>query len=134
MGKGTGTYPFQGPDSCWAAFCVGIFWESQAVLQDGLRHLVGVSSIKWPFVEQEFVGCDAQTPPINTPGIALPSDDLWSHVSHAACHARVHAALRIMNGNVEVGDMGMARGVQQNVIWFEVSVIRMRSTRSEVIA
>ena len=43
------------------------------------------------------------------------------HISHTAGDRVMQPSLRVMNSNVEVGEMGMSCRVQKDVIWFDVS-------------
>lgn len=55
-----------------------------------------------------------------------------THVRHAACHAGQHPSLRVMHGDVEVGDVGIALFVQEDVVGLQVPVREKGSLASSV--
>ena len=83
------TYPSQRCYTVLTDELTGILRERQRVLENGVGHLLRISTVERTFVEQELVGSDAQAPPVNLPGIPLPAHDLGCHVSHAAGYAGV---------------------------------------------
>jgi hypothetical protein len=73
-------------------------------------------------MEHEFIGCDSETPPVNLPGIALLVEYLGCHVCHTPRDTCVMATLRIVDGDVEVGNMGMSSCIKKYVVWFEIAM------------
>ena len=51
---------------------------------------------------------------------ALLEEDFRSHVGHRSRHTGEHPAFRIMDGDVKIGEMGVALLIQQNVVGFDV--------------
>ena len=44
-------------------------------------------------MKDQFIGGDAETPPVDLPGIALLVNDLGCHVCHASCDTGVEASI-----------------------------------------
>lgn len=88
-----------------------VFWYLEGVLHDCVDHFLRRPSVEWSPVEQQLVRCYAQTPPIDAPRIALFAHDLRCHVRHASSDTRVHSTLRVVDRDIEVCYVGMARGV-----------------------
>lgn len=86
-----------------------------------MLHLVRGTAVKWPLVEHQLPGDDAEAPPVNAPGVAFLANDLRSHVRHAARDTRVQPPLRVMDRDVEVCDVHMPHRVQQDVVGLEVA-------------
>jgi hypothetical protein len=55
------------------------------------------------------------------PGIALPADDLGSHVGHRASDRGVVSRRGIMNCDIEVSEMGMAGLVEEDIVGLEIT-------------
>ena len=86
-----------------------------------MLHFLGGPAVEWPAVEEEFPYNDAQGPPITRPGVTQPTDNLGRHVRHTPRDARVQPALRVMNCNVEVCDVRVPHGVEEDVVRFQVA-------------
>lgn len=78
-------------------------------------------------MEHEFICCDSETPPVNLPGIALLVEYLGCHIRHAPGDTCVMATLRIVNGNVEIGDVSMSTCIKKDIVWLEVAVKELMS-------
>lgn len=48
----------------------------------------------------------------------------WRHVCHTASYAGVQPAFRIMNRHVEIGEMDVSVGVQENVVRLDIAARR----------
>jgi len=51
---------------------------------------------------------------------ALLEEDFRSHVGHRSRHTGEHPAFRIMDGDVKIGEMGVALLIQQNIVGSDV--------------
>lgn len=58
----------------------------------------------------------------NLEGVATASKDLRRHVCHAAGDARKRAGIGKMDGYVEIGDVSVAAGAEENVVWLQISM------------
>lgn len=73
-------------------------------------------------MKNKFVSCNAKTPPVDGPRVAFPANDLGSHVGHTSSDTCVHSAFGVVDSNVEISDMRVARGVQKNIVGLQVAV------------
>lgn len=48
-------------------------------------------------------------------------ENLRCHIGHASCHAGKQPPIGIVYSNIEVGEVGMATFVKENVVGFEIS-------------
>ena len=71
--------------------------------------------------KNKFVGTDAKGPPVD--GVCVPAlcEDFWSHVGHGAGDAGQQTSLGVVDGDVEVGKMGMPVFVEENVIRLDIA-------------
>lgn len=56
------------------------------------------------------------------PCVAFAADDLRGHVGHGAGDGGVVAGGGVVDGDIEVCEMGVAMCVEEDVIWFDVPV------------
>lgn len=90
------------------------------VFGDAVRQVAIRLPTERPTSKDEFVGANAQGPPIN--GVCVPAlgEDFWSHISHGPCDPCEKTFLCVVNGDVEVGDMGVTALVQKDIVGFKV--------------
>ena len=48
-----------------------------------------------------------------------------THVSHATCNSGEEPAFRIVDSDIQIGNMSMASFVKENVVWFKVAVYNL---------
>ena len=70
----------------------------------------------------ELVYTDPERPPIDRIGISFLGEDFWSHIGHGSCDACQESAFRIMNSDIEIGQMSVPLFVQENIIRFDVPI------------
>lgn len=73
--------------------------------------------------EDELVYADPKRPPVDRVRVTFLDEDFWSHISHRARHASEHLAFRIMDGDIEIGQVGVPLFIQKDVIRFDVPVL-----------
>ena len=74
-----------------------------------------------PTTKNELICANTEGPPINGVGIAALSQDLRRHVRHRACHAGKETTFRIMNSDVEVGDVRVTSFIKKNVVRLKIT-------------
>lgn len=92
-------------------------------MEDRLRHVGGATTVKRSFMEEEFVGGDPKTPVVYSPVVSFPAEHLRGHVCHTTSNASMHTAIRVVNSNIEVGQMGVAHCIEKDVVGFYITVL-----------
>jgi hypothetical protein len=92
----------------------------RAVAKDRILELVRVFAVERSAAVQELVGGDAETPPVDAPGVASARDHLGRHVRHRATPGCVHPARGVVHCDVEVGQGGVAISVEEDVVGLDV--------------
>jgi hypothetical protein len=49
------------------------------------------------------------------------SKDFWRHVRHTSSYAGVQSAFRVVDSNVEIGEVDVSMSVQQYIVWLDVA-------------
>ena len=62
--------------------------------------------------KDEFVCAYAEGPPVNGVGVAALSKDLWGHVRHRTSDTGQETPLRVVHGDVEIGNVRVPALVQ----------------------
>ena len=86
---------------------------------------VGFAS-KWAAAKEELVCAYAKGPPVDGVGVAAPCENLGCHVGHAPCDAGEQATAGIVDGDVEVCEVGIATLVEEDVVGLEISKGKLR--------
>ena len=88
-------------------FLLSIVRESQGILGDAMSQIPVRASPEGSFAEDEFVYANPERPPVDRVQVAFLHEDFWGHVCHRPRHAGEHSAFGIMDGNVEIRQMGV---------------------------
>lgn len=118
MGKRT--YAFQGPQPVSTALGLCVFGEAKGILGDAVGKVaVGLAS-EGSAAKDQLVCTYAQGPPINGVSVTAFSENFRGHIRHGACDARQESLVRVVDSDVEVGDMSMPALIEEDVVRFQV--------------
>lgn len=81
---------------------------------------VGFAS-EWTAAKEKLVCADAEGPPVDGVGVPALCENLGGHVGHAPRDAGEQATVGIVDGDVEVGEVGMATLVEEDVVGLDIS-------------
>ncbi len=96
--------------------------RADRILRDQIPQMISRFAVEWPFAKHDLPSAHAETPVVDRPGVASSQEHLRRHVGHGTSDGVMGTGGRIMYRYVEVGDVGMASSVQQDIIGFNVSV------------
>jgi hypothetical protein len=113
-------YSSQGRYTRWTTLVL-VFRKLDHVLHDRVTHLVRSPAIKWALVEYQFIRRDTEAPEVTVPCVPFPPNHLRSHVRHATCDTCVHTSFREVDGDIKVRQVGVALGVQEDVVGLYVT-------------
>jgi hypothetical protein len=122
--------------------------ELDGSFHNGLCQLICRAALKGSPAEQEFKDANAKAPVVHVPSVSFacimgieerfdrttgskqgrPNDErqrtseyFWRHVRHTSSHAGVQSALRVMDRDVEIGEMDVPFGIQKNIVRLEIT-------------
>lgn len=76
---------------------------------------------EWPAAKEELISADTKGPPVDSICVTTLREDLRCHIGHASCHTGEQATIGIVDSDIEIGEVGMATLVKENVVGLEIS-------------
>jgi hypothetical protein len=76
---------------------------------------------EWSAAKYELIYADAKGPPVDRIRVSALGQNLRRHVRHGASDACKHTTVGVVDGDVEVRQMGMATLIEENVVGLNVT-------------
>lgn len=91
-----------------ATFLVSVIGEAQRVFGNAVGERRIRAAPEWPASEDKLVGTDTKRPPVNGVSVSALVKYFRCHIGHRSGYTSEHPTVRIMDGDVKVGEMSMA--------------------------